>query len=119
MHGGRREDRVLVKVYGGTTVGEGESLCDTCRHSRIVRGRRLDEEIVFCNALYAATIRITFKVTTCTDYVDDREPSYNELMEKAWILRPASKRRAAGFVRAADLRGVEAMRIFDDPTDPD
>lgn len=110
---------MLVKVYGGTTIGEGEGLCDTCRHSRIVRGRRLDEEIVFCNALYAATIRITFKVMTCTDYVDEREPSYHELMEKAWILRPASKRRAAGFVRAVDLRGDEAARVFDDPTDPD
>jgi hypothetical protein len=110
---------MLVKVYGGTTVGEGESLCDTCRHSKIMRGRRLEEEIVFCNALCMQTIRITFKVITCTDYIDDREPSYHELMEKAWILRPPSKRRAAGFVRSADLRGDEAARMFEDPTDPD
>jgi hypothetical protein len=110
---------MLVKVYGGTTVGEGESLCDTCRNSRIVRGRRLEEELVFCDAVCMRPIRITFKVTTCTDYIDDREPSYHELMQQAWILRPASKRREAGFVRAADLRGLEAARVFSDPTDAD
>ncbi len=113
----RRVRDMLIKVYGGTQVLERESLCDTCRFSRITRGRRLEEEIVFCNSMIAGAVPVTFKVTSCSDYVDARLPSYPELCEKAWILRPASKRRAAGFVRAADLQGEDARRLLCDPTD--
>ncbi len=108
---------MLIKVYGGTQIQDGESLCDTCVHSRITRGRRSEEELVMCTALMMHAVQITFKVTSCSVYVDDREPSYHELCEKAWILRPASKQRAAGFVRSADLSGEEAMRLLVDPTD--
>lgn len=109
---------MLFKVYGGTQLNEGDALCDTCRHARIVRGRRLEEEIVFCDAIVMQPVRITFKVASCSSYLDDREPSYQELCEKAWILRPATQRRPAGFVRAAELRGEEARRLLSDPTDP-
>jgi len=108
---------MLIKVYGGTRVERPETLCGTCRHSRIMRGRRLEEEVVFCDAAMMQTVRITFKVTSCTEYVDGREPPYHELLDKAWILRPASKRRAAGFVRAADLEADEAYRLFKDPSE--
>ena len=108
---------MLIKVYRGTQIQDGESLCDTCAHSRITRGRRLEEELVMCTALMMHTVQITFKVTSCSVYVDDREPSYHELCEKAWILRPASRQRAAGFVRAADLSGEEARRLLVDPTE--
>lgn len=108
---------MLIKVYGGTAVQQDDGLCDTCRHSKIVRGRRLEEEVVFCSAMGIDPQRILFKVTTCTDYVDAREPSYHELLEKAWILRPPTKRRPAGFVRAGELRGEEAALVFSDPTE--
>jgi hypothetical protein len=106
---------MLIKVYGGTRELVTDSLCETCRHSRIVRGRRLEDEIVFCDAVALQTTRITFHVSSCSNYDDDREPSYHELMEKAWILTPASKRRAAGFVRATDLGGEELCRYFENP----
>ena len=105
---------MLTKVYGGTERLEGASLCDTCRLSRITRGPRLEDEIVVCNAATMRAVRVSFKVTTCTHYVDQREPSYMEMFEQAWILRPSTKRRAAGFVRAADLEGEEAFRLRHD-----
>ena len=105
-----------VKIYGGTPIQNGESLCDTCRASHIVRGRREDEELVFCEIVPMHSVRITFKVTECSSYIDDREPSYAELAEKAWILTPASRRRPAGFVRAADLKEEERYRYLTDPT---
>jgi hypothetical protein len=101
---------MLTKVYGGTAVHDGESLCHTCRNSQITRGRQLDEEVVFCDARPMRTLRVTFKVTTCTEYIDQREPGYHELMEKAWILRPGTRRRAAGFVRGSELIDEEASR---------
>jgi hypothetical protein len=105
---------MLIKISGGTPVHERRSLCDTCRHSRIVRGQRADEEIVVCDATPMQATRITFKVTSCTDHLDASGPSYHELLEKAWILRPASKRRPAGFIRAADLEPDEAMALLRD-----
>ena len=110
---------MLIKVYGGTRVQNTESLCETCRHSRIVTGRALDEEIVFCDAMAMQTVRITFQVSSCSNYDDAREPSYHELLEKAWILTPGSRRRPAGFVRATELRAEEMRQYFTDPRERD
>jgi hypothetical protein len=103
---------MLIKIYGGTRSGSGASLCETCRASRIVRGQTLDEEIVFCDATPMQSIRVGFKVTSCSDYADARQPTYLELLEKAWILTPASKRRPAGFVRASELQEEERARLM-------
>ena len=103
-----------TKVYDGTAKQERASLCETCRHSRIIRGRRLEDVLVFCALTSMSPVRITFKVTSCTDYADAREPGYHELVEKAWILRPGSRRRGAGFVRASDL---ELEERFQNPKD--
>jgi hypothetical protein len=119
VHGrlaGRMQPRpgMLIKVYKGTRQQVTESLCETCRHSRIVRGRAQDEEIVFCDVMAMQTVRITFVVSTCSEYSDAREPSYHELVEQAWILTPASRRRPAGFVRSTDLRDEEVRRYLSD-----
>ena len=103
---------MLIKIYGGTRVQEEQNLCETCRCARIVRGRRNDEEIVFCSAMAVDPVRIAFKVTSCSDYVDDRVPPYHELVEKAWILTPRTRRRPAGFVRGSELEPEEMMRFM-------
>ena len=105
---------MLIKIYGGTRLHEAENLCESCRCSRIVRGRRQDEEIVFCDAMPTQPARIAFKVTSCTDYVDGTVPPYHELLEKAWVLTPGSRRRAAGFVRGSDLQEEELHRFMRD-----
>jgi len=38
-----------IKVYKGTVSDGGDSLCETCRHATITRGRAVDEEIVRCD----------------------------------------------------------------------
>lgn len=88
------------------------SLCNTCTHSTIIRGRTLDEEIVECHASIMHGRQIPFKVTTCSSYTDSRLPAYEDLVRSAWILTPHSKRRPAGFVRSADLNGEELARIM-------
>ena len=103
-----------IKVYGGTVPNDAKSLCDSCRYSRITRGRKLDEEIVLCDASQIRTIRMTFKVTSCSDYSDQNQPSCFELMQQAWILQPASKKRPAGFIRASDLQEEELSRFMAD-----
>ena len=92
---------MLIKINGGTLINGDKSLCETCVHSRITKGRRLEKELVLCEAGSMQSIRITFKVTSCTQYMD---ASYHELLERAWILKPGSTRRPAGFVRASELR---------------
>ena len=103
-----------IKVYDGTVTNNGSSLCATCRHATIMRGRRLDEEMVQCNAMPMSNIRVTFKVTSCSSYNDVRQPTYLEMLEDAWILQPASKRRPAGFIRASELRESAFRSILAD-----
>lgn len=103
---------MLIKVYGGTRCDPAESLCESCRFSRIIRGRSEDQEIVICDAGGNESTRIAFKVTSCSNYLDSRIPSVGELFEKAWVLRPRTRRRPAGFVRGSDLREREATEFF-------
>jgi hypothetical protein len=103
-----------VKVRNGTAPNGESSLCNTCRMSTIVRGRTLDEEIVQCHAIATKAARVTFKVTFCTAYSDERLPTYMQMMEEAWILQPGSKRRPAGFVRGSELREEEVSDVFFD-----
>ena len=100
-----------MKVYEGTPSQGGQSLCETCRHSTITRGRRFDEEIVRCAALPMSSTLIMFPVASCTAYMDADLPSYAELFEKAWILKPHDGRRSAGFVRGSDLPYEERYRL--------
>lgn len=99
-----------IKVQDGTPISSESSLCSTCRCATIIRGRSLDEELVLCSALGLHGVQITFKVTSCSDFADRRTPSYLEMMQDAWILRPGSRKRPAGFVRSSDLRDEE---LFD------
>jgi hypothetical protein len=103
---------MVIKIRDGTPLQAGESLCDTCANARIIRGRRLDEEIVLCDAVVMHPVQVTFKVTSCGEYADASLPSYQELVEKAWILQPRSRRRPAGFVRGADLSAEETITLF-------
>jgi len=80
----------------------------------ITRGRKLGEEIVTCEALPGRSAQITFNVSECSGYVDAALPSYPELFEKAWILRPRDGKRPAGFVRTSDLSLKERFELMKD-----
>jgi hypothetical protein len=103
-----------LKIQNGTVSHSDSSLCTTCRLATIVRGRTLDEEIVQCHAIGMRGTRVTFTVTYCTSYCDARLPSYAQMMEEAWILQPASKRKPAGFIRAADLPEEDISNLLVD-----
>jgi hypothetical protein len=101
-----------LKVYGGTVTHGDSSLCNTCRHSTIIRGRSLEEKIVECRASMMRSLRIPFKVTSCTTYDDSRLPSYTDLLQSAWILQPRSRRRPAGFIHARELNSAELQAVM-------
>jgi hypothetical protein len=108
---------MLIKVYKGTLSHTGQSLCETCRHATITRGHRFEDEIVRCEAQPMTTTFITFKVTECSAYMNSRLPTYAQLLEQAWILRPTSGRRPAGFVRSSELREEEFRELMADLCD--
>src|SRR4051812_47087667 len=105
---------MVIKVHNGTVWSSERILCRTSLHATIARAQRLEEELVQCHAGTMTTTRITFKVTFCSSYIDVRKPSYMEMLEDAWILQPASKKRPAGFVRASDMRERELRTIIAD-----
>ena len=89
---------MFLKVQGGTANHGESALCHTCRNATVVKGRSFNDEIIECSALSVAR-RITFAVTSCTDYNDRRRPSRYDLEDLAWVLRTDSKTRAIGFVK--------------------
>lgn len=100
-------------VYNGTVRHDQPSLCRTCANVGFVHGETPDQRIVECRVSFGHTRRITFRVTSCTDYVDGSQPSYLELVRRAWILRPyATRRRPAGFVRGRDLSPLEVDGVI-------
>lgn len=101
-----------TKVHGGTVSHSDAGLCTTCSHSTIIRGRTLDEEIVECHASLMHGRRIPFKVTSCTAYADVRQPSYIDMVHTAWILRPGTRRRPAGFIRGSDLEDADITELI-------
>ena len=92
-----------LKIRGGTVNHGDPSLCSTCRFATIVKGQRLRDEIVECRRL-ADHSRITFPVTFCTGYADQRLASIREMEEIAWILRSDPRRNQIGFVEARKLK---------------
>lgn len=89
----------LRKIYGGTPAGN-ESRCDTCVYSRIIRGYAESEKITICDRLYEP-MRVPFKVSECSDYVNKCLPSIEAMEAIAWYIRPKSSDSRAGFVVAA------------------
>ncbi len=107
---------MFLKVHGGTVQHGDTSLCVTCRHSTIIRGRTLDEEIVDCHEAVMHGRRVPFKVTFCSGYSDLRQPTYTALVQDAWILQPGSRKRPAGFVRGSDLKMEELAALMAEAT---
>ena len=103
-----------MKVHGGTVLYGDNSLCASCRFATIVRGRTLDEEVVHCGSITTRGMRVPFKVTSCTSHSDINQPTYAQFLEDAWILKPGSKRRPAGFVRHSELKAEEMRAIMDE-----
>ena len=101
-----------MKIHGGTVLSSEKSLCANCRFATIVRGRTLDEEVVHCGSMTTRGMRVTFKVTSCTAHSDIDQPTYMQLLEDAWILKPASKRKPAGFVKNSELKAHEIQEIM-------
>ena len=103
-----------MKIHGGTAANGEKSLCSRCRFATIVRGRTLDEEVIHCQSITTRGMRVMFKVTWCTSHSDMDQPTYMQLLEDAWILKPASKRRPAGFVKHSELKAEEMQMIMEE-----
>ena len=103
-----------IKIRGGTVQHGEQSLCVTCRHATVIKGRSLREEIVQCGMLSAGHDLIPFPVTSCSGYSDRRLPSIREMEDIAWILRTDPKRNQIGFVQARKLRPQERYVLPDE-----
>jgi hypothetical protein len=105
---------VRIKIRGGTANQDEPSLCESCRWSIIIRGAKLQEQIVECNQLSYRDQRVTFPVVSCTRYSDRRLASVQEMEAIAWILRSDPHRNQVGFVRAGRLTDEERYVLEED-----
>ena len=100
-----------INVHGGT-AREGEpTLCSTCRYASIVQGTSASDRIVRCSRVEA---QITFKVTSCTEFLGRQHPSLYHLEDIAWVLRTDVRRSQAGFVRSRELKPEDRFVLDED-----
>ena len=92
-----------LKIQGGTADNGEATLCLTCRFGTVVKGRSLSDQIIECGKL-SDHARITFTVTSCSEYADRRRAALHQREEIAWILRSDPKKNTIGFVKASELR---------------
>jgi hypothetical protein len=100
-----------IKIQGGTVQHGQSSLCHTCRRAIVVKGQRLGDEIIECSVLES---RITFPVTSCTNYLNRQHPGLYEMEDIAWILRTDARRGRMGFVQAKDLKLTDRYVLTED-----
>jgi len=103
-----------AKVRDGTPQHGEPSLCVSCRHATVVRGMRVEDEIVECSELWSDRKFIRFPVRSCSSYSDRRQPLLKDMEEMAWILRSNGRNGRIGFVRAADLKPDERRVLSED-----
>ena len=103
-----------INIRGGTVDHGQRSLCETCRWSTIVRGPRLENEIVECSQLSYRNQRVTFPVTSCSSHADRRQPRLRDMEEVAWVLRSDPHRNQVGFVRSNRLTDAERYVLDED-----
>jgi hypothetical protein len=103
-----------IKVRGGTVQHGEQSLCYSCKHATVVRGRSLQEEIVECAQIATARGQIRFPVTECSEYLHRNQPSIREMESIAWILRTDASRKRIGFVRSKDLEVSDRFVLDED-----
>lgn len=102
---------VKIKIQGGTAREDEPALCLSCRHAKVVQGASSRHTIVECRELATP---VTFKVTSCSQYLDRQHPSLWHMEDIAWVLRTDPKRRQVGFVRGRDLKVADRLTFDDD-----
>ena len=103
-----------IKVRGGTVDHGRRSLCETCRWSTVIRGAKLDDEIVECSQLSYHNQRVPFPVTSCSRYGDRNQASLREMEDIAWVLRSDPVRNQVGFIRSSRLSDEERYVLEED-----
>lgn len=103
-----------VKVKGGTVDHGQQPLCETCRWATVIRGIRLNDQIVECHSLSDRDRRVPFHVVSCSAYSDRRRASVHEMEEIAWILKSDVLRNQVGFVHSSSLKREERYVLVED-----
>lgn len=110
-----------LKIQRGTVTDTGRSLCESCRHSTIIRGHKLDHELTFCTKIRAeyddSKGRVPFAVSSCSEYDNKATPELWEMKQIAWRLRTDTSGRKIGFMSPDDWR--ELKKKEDPGVDPD
>ena len=102
-----------IKVQGGTVDHGQRSLCESCRWSTVIRGAKLQDEIVECSQLSYYNQRISFPVTSCSHYGNRNQAGLRQMEEIAWILRSDPHRHQVGFIKSSRLTDEERYVLED------
>ena len=85
-----------LKVLRGTTAHDTRPLCESCSHSRIIKGERLDDHITYC--CYINDRIVPFKVLECNAWEEKNKVGMHEMAKMAWVITGDKKGGKPGFM---------------------
>ena len=80
-----------------TRPGDGQSLCRTCYWAHAQKGFRESEEAIFC--MFGPMRKVPFRVRNCTDYMNRKLPTRDQMEKIALIIPTEPVRKKLGFSR--------------------
>ena len=85
------------KLIAITKPGDGQSLCRTCYWAHAQKGFRESEEAIFC--MFGPMRKVPFRVRDCTDYMNRKLPTRDQMEQIALIIPSEPARKKLGFSR--------------------
>lgn len=86
------DESKLIEI---TRPGDGQSLCRTCYWAHAQKGFRESEEAIFC--MFGPLRKVPFRVRDCTDYLNRKLPTRDQMEKIALIIPTEPVRKKLGF----------------------
>ena len=95
---------IVIKVQDGTVRSDTKTLCLSCIHGHVIRGRNNEQKIV-CGRMMENGL-LNFPVVECNMYQDKSKPSLHDMEDIAWMLVTKKSSHAIGFVDPIEFNKI-------------
>lgn len=92
-----RLERVASKLQGlrQDQFIDDKSVCNTCKHSQIVRRHNRNERVIWCHQL---SKNVPLDLSECSSYQNLTELSLGQMADIAWLIDNRSDKKVGGYL---------------------
>lgn len=101
------DESKLIEI---TRPGDGQSLCRTCYWAHAQKGFRESEETNFC--MFGPLRKVPFPVRDCTDYMNRKLPTRDQMEKIALIIPKEPVRKKLGFSGVGLSKGSDEEDVI-------